>query len=84
MARPDKKVTVGGLVGSTVTITLWLLYEIWGVNVPPGVEGAFVVLLTYMVGYVVRNDLEQDKASNSGRSSGGADLGQMDDREAPR
>lgn len=82
MVRPDRKVTIGGLMGSIVTITVWLIHEIGGFHIPPGVEGAFVVLLTFVVSYVVRNDLEQNKTSPAGRPSGSPAMGQVDDREA--
>lgn len=82
MVRPDRKVTIGGLVGSVVTITLWVLYEVWGLDIPPGVEGAFVVLLTFVVSYVVRNDLGENKTSTTGGAGGRSAVGQMDDREA--
>lgn len=81
MVRPDRKVTLGGVIGSIVTITVWALHEVLGFSIPPGVEGAFVVLLTFVVSYVVRNDVEQNKTRHIGRSGGSTAMGQVDDRE---
>lgn len=82
MVRPDRKVTIGGLVGSIVTISVWLVHEVGGFYVPPGVEGAFVVLLTFTVSYMVRNDsTNENQNSHSGRSTGRVAVGEMDDRE---
>ena len=67
MVRPDRKVTIGGLIGSVVTITLWLVDKFLGFYVPPGVEGALVVLLTFVVSYVVRNEsMEKDQIRPAG------------------
>lgn len=82
MVRPDRKVTIGGLVGSIVTISVWLVHEVGGFYVPPGVEGAFVVLLTFTVSYMVRNDsTNENQNSHSGRSTGRVAVGEVDDRE---
>lgn len=82
MVRPDRKVTIGGIVGSIVTIGAWLVHEVGGFYVPPGVEGAFVVLLTFFVSYMVRNDsINENQNSPSGRSTGHIAVGQVDDRE---
>ena len=83
MVRPDRKVTVGGLVGSVVTITAWLVHEIVGFHIPPGVEGAFVVLLTFIVSYWVTNDdINQDQSRHSRGVTGAGNLRKMDDHEA--
>lgn len=81
MVRPDRKVTIGGLVGSVVTIAVWVVGEVWAFDVPPGVEGALVVLLTFVVGYVVRNT-GQGEADNSRDSRGGPAVGQIHARQA--
>ena len=76
MVRPDRKVTIGGLVGSVVTIAVWIVGEVWAFDVPPGVEGALVVLLTFVVSYVVRNT-GQSEADNSGHGRSGFTVGQV-------
>lgn len=85
MTRPDKKITVGGLVGSIVTICAWMVHEIGGLHIPPGVEGAFVVLLTFIVSYWVNNDdLNKGKGGDNSGGAGSSIVGQMDDNEAKR
>ena len=85
MVRPDRKVTVGGLVGSVVTITAWLVHEIVGFHIPPGVEGAFVVLLTFIVSYWVTNDdINQDQGSHSRSVTRAGNIRKMDNYEAEK
>lgn len=81
MVRPDRKVTIGGLVGSVVTIVLWILHEGFNFYVPPGVEGAMVVLLTFVVSYVVKNN-GQDQDYPSGHTGGGSAMGEVHHRQA--
>lgn len=76
MVRPDRKVTIGGIVGSVVTITLWLVDKYLEFYVPPGVEGALVVLLTFMVSYVVRN-INEDQVRPTGIDRRRATVGQV-------
>lgn len=85
MVRPDRKVTIGGLVGSIVTICVWLVHEVGNFYIPPGVEGAFVVLLTFVVSYVVRNEpIKQDKISGFGDSGSDSAVGKVDVNEVKR
>jgi hypothetical protein len=82
VVRPDRKVTVGGLVGSIVTITAWIVHEALGFHVPPGVEGAFVVLLTFVVSYWVKNDdINKNQGSNSRGVVGSSSVGKVEDHE---
>ena len=82
MVRPDRKVTIGGVVGSAVTICAWLVHEIWAFHIPPGVEGAFVVLLTFIVSYWVNDgNTKQGQRMDSGRNYRGSDIRKMDDNE---
>lgn len=83
MVRPDRKVTIGGLVGSVVTIAVWVVGEAWAFDVPSGVEGALVVLLTFLVSYVVRNT-GQSEADNFRDSRGGSTVGQVHGGQAEK
>lgn len=83
MVRPDRKVTIGGLVGSVVTIAVWIAHEIWAVDIPPGVEGAFVALLTFVVSYWVRNEyISEDRSGSVSRRAGASRVDEVYDGQA--
>lgn len=52
-SMPTTKVTVGALGGSLAAIFAWIMAEIWGLDMPPGTEGAFATLLAFLLAYVV-------------------------------
>ena len=55
------KVAVAALAGAVATILVWLLGIFApGVDVPQLVEGAFVVVLTFLGGYLKRDPLRED------------------------
>ena len=49
------KVTASTVAAAVATLIVWGLTDGLGIAVPSGVEGAFVVLLTFAAGYVVRD-----------------------------
>lgn len=53
-ATPTRKVTAAMIAGAVATILAWGLQEFTGVDVPPGVESAFAVLLTAGAAYWIK------------------------------
>lgn len=49
------KVTAASAAAAVATLLVWLLDVLTGLEVPAGVEGAFVVLLTFAAGYLARD-----------------------------
>ena len=50
---PTRKVTAAVAAGAAATILAWLAQQ-FGLDVPPGVEAAFAVLLAGGAGYLAR------------------------------
>jgi hypothetical protein len=51
---PTRKVTAAVVAGSAATILAWIAQQ-FGLEVPPGVEAAFAVLLAGAAGYLARD-----------------------------
>lgn len=78
MSNPiSPKVTASTMAAAVATLIVWGLNSGAGIDVPTGVEGAFVVLLTFAVGYVVRDPQRENvpqagtQAPNPGRFEDG-------------
>ncbi|WP_420433005.1 hypothetical protein [Hyphobacterium sp.] len=53
-AAPSRKVTAAMIAGAIATVLAWGISAIAGVDVPPGVESAFAVILTAGAAYWIR------------------------------
>lgn len=51
---PTRKVTAAVVAGAAGTVIAWLLQQFAGVDVPPGVESAFGVLLAGAAAYLAK------------------------------
>lgn len=51
--RPACKVTASSVGSAISVLAVWALAELAKVEVPAGVESAFVLLVTFLVGYYV-------------------------------
>jgi hypothetical protein len=51
---PTQKVTAGVLAGAIVTIIVWILKATSTVDTPAEVAAALVVIVSFLLGYVVR------------------------------
>jgi hypothetical protein len=52
-AKPARKVWVGGLVGATTTLVIYLIEEIGNTKVPGAVAVSISTILTAVVSYLV-------------------------------
>ena len=52
-AQPTRKVTASTLGGAAAAIFAWLLSELAGVNMPPGIEAAVATIVGAVLGYFV-------------------------------
>jgi hypothetical protein len=50
---PSTKVTAATIAAAVSTVLVWLLHSYASVTVPDAVQGAIVVLLTLLAGYLV-------------------------------
>lgn len=51
--RPARKVAASSVGSALSVIAVWALDEFGNIEMPVGVESAFVLLVTFMVGYFV-------------------------------
>lgn len=51
--RPARKVAAGSVGSALSVLAVWALAEFGGIDMPTGVESAFVLLVTFLVGYYV-------------------------------
>lgn len=51
--RPVRKVTASMLAGAIVQLLLWLNGQMGGPALPPEVQGAMTVLVSFVVAYIV-------------------------------
>ncbi len=54
-AMPTNKVAAGAFAGAIASVLAWALSEFGGHTLPPGIEGAFTVIVTFVVSYMVPN-----------------------------
>lgn len=57
MEKPNTKVVAGGLAGAVTVVFVWLVSAFGGVEVPIGVEGALVVVVSSIVSYYKKEAL---------------------------
>ncbi|MGJ5621398.1 hypothetical protein [Sulfitobacter sp. MF3-043] len=51
--RPVRKVTASMLAGAIVQLLLWLNGQMAGPTIPPEVQGALTILVSFVVAYMV-------------------------------
>lgn len=51
--RPVRKVTASALAGAIVQLLLWLNGQMGGPAIPPEVQGALTILVSFIVAYMV-------------------------------
>lgn len=51
--KPINKVSAGILAGAIVAIVAWVLQQFGGIELPSGVQGALIVIISGLVSYFV-------------------------------
>lgn len=59
-AIPSRKVGFGALSGAIASILAWIYSDLTGHTLPPGIEGAFAVVVTVITAYLVPNAVVTD------------------------
>jgi len=54
-AAPTRKVAAGGVAGALAAVLAWAAQAFAGVTLPPGMEGAFVVIISFAIAYFTRD-----------------------------
>ncbi len=57
-AAPTRKVAFGATAGALATIIAWASSQFAGVVLPPGVEGALAVAITFCIGWGTRDEAQ--------------------------